>query len=291
MWPPSPTATATRTPPPWSTTGSPRSARCCATTGTAAGSARWTSREYPSTTARPATTTRSYCSPPPAPRAPDGPARTCCSPTCWPSCGTGSGTTTPARSANRGTADWTVTEDYRGANSSMHMVEAFLAAAAATGDASWADRALRIATTSCTVRRPARLAAARALHHRLDAAARLQPGPARRPVPAVRLHHRALAGMGPAAAGVGGGPAAATPLAARRRPRPVRRRRASRLGGRRRGRLRLHDRLGRPAGGALPDALGSRRGRSVRRSPCTAAPATRSTPTGTGSSGRTPAAT
>ncbi|MGC5320701.1 AGE family epimerase/isomerase [Micromonospora arida] len=42
--------------------------------------------------------------------------------------------------------DWTVTEDYRGANSSMHMVEAFLAAAAATGDGSWADRALRIAT-------------------------------------------------------------------------------------------------------------------------------------------------
>ncbi|MET8350014.1 MULTISPECIES: AGE family epimerase/isomerase [unclassified Micromonospora] len=42
--------------------------------------------------------------------------------------------------------DWTVTEDYRGANSSMHMVEAFLAAAAATGDASWTDRALRIGT-------------------------------------------------------------------------------------------------------------------------------------------------
>ena len=42
--------------------------------------------------------------------------------------------------------DWTVPEDYRGANSSMHMVEAFLAANAATGDASWADRALRIAT-------------------------------------------------------------------------------------------------------------------------------------------------
>ncbi|MGQ5261894.1 AGE family epimerase/isomerase [Micromonospora sp. ZYX-F-536] len=40
--------------------------------------------------------------------------------------------------------DWSVTEDYRGANSSMHMVEAFLAAAAATGDASWTDRALRI---------------------------------------------------------------------------------------------------------------------------------------------------
>ncbi|WP_422736697.1 AGE family epimerase/isomerase [Micromonospora sp. WMMD729] len=42
--------------------------------------------------------------------------------------------------------DWTVTEDYRGANSSMHMVEAYLAAAAATGDPSWTDRALRIAT-------------------------------------------------------------------------------------------------------------------------------------------------
>lgn len=42
--------------------------------------------------------------------------------------------------------DWTVTEDYRGANSSMHMVEAFLAAAAATGDTSWTDRALRIAS-------------------------------------------------------------------------------------------------------------------------------------------------
>ncbi|MET8233540.1 AGE family epimerase/isomerase [Micromonospora sp. NPDC005298] len=41
--------------------------------------------------------------------------------------------------------DWTVTEDYRGANSSMHMVEAYLAAAAATGDASWTGRALRIA--------------------------------------------------------------------------------------------------------------------------------------------------
>jgi mannose/cellobiose epimerase-like protein (N-acyl-D-glucosamine 2-epimerase family) len=40
--------------------------------------------------------------------------------------------------------DWSETEDYRGANSSMHMVEAFLATAAATGDPSWTDRALRI---------------------------------------------------------------------------------------------------------------------------------------------------
>lgn len=40
---------------------------------------------------------------------------------------------------------WTSTEDYRGANSNMHAVEAFLAAADATGDHRWARRALRIA--------------------------------------------------------------------------------------------------------------------------------------------------
>ena len=37
-------------------------------------------------------------------------------------------------------------EAYRGANANMHTVEAFLAAADATGDPRWADRALRIAT-------------------------------------------------------------------------------------------------------------------------------------------------
>lgn len=41
-------------------------------------------------------------------------------------------------------ADWSVCEAYRGANANMHMVEAFLAAADATGDAVWRDRALRI---------------------------------------------------------------------------------------------------------------------------------------------------
>jgi mannose/cellobiose epimerase-like protein (N-acyl-D-glucosamine 2-epimerase family) len=40
--------------------------------------------------------------------------------------------------------DWSAQEPYRGANSSMHMVEAFLAAGDATGDAAWFDRALRI---------------------------------------------------------------------------------------------------------------------------------------------------
>jgi mannose/cellobiose epimerase-like protein (N-acyl-D-glucosamine 2-epimerase family) len=39
---------------------------------------------------------------------------------------------------------FTVSEPYRGANSSMHMVEAFLAAGDATGDPAWAARALRI---------------------------------------------------------------------------------------------------------------------------------------------------
>jgi sulfoquinovose isomerase len=40
---------------------------------------------------------------------------------------------------------WTHTEGYRGANSNMHAVEAFLAAADATGDSWWVHRALRIA--------------------------------------------------------------------------------------------------------------------------------------------------
>lgn len=40
--------------------------------------------------------------------------------------------------------DWTEEEPYRGANSSMHMVEAFLAAGDATGDSAWYTRAFRI---------------------------------------------------------------------------------------------------------------------------------------------------
>ena len=42
-------------------------------------------------------------------------------------------------------ADWSRTEDYRGANSNMHCVEAFLAAADATGDHRWTHRALSVA--------------------------------------------------------------------------------------------------------------------------------------------------
>lgn len=40
---------------------------------------------------------------------------------------------------------WRATEAYRGANSNMHAVEAFLAAGQVTGDESWTRRALRIA--------------------------------------------------------------------------------------------------------------------------------------------------
>ena len=42
--------------------------------------------------------------------------------------------------------DFSATDPYRGANANMHMVEAFLAAAAATGDDAWLDRALAITT-------------------------------------------------------------------------------------------------------------------------------------------------
>lgn len=42
-------------------------------------------------------------------------------------------------------AGWKETEDYRGANSNMHCVEAFLAAADATGDLLWTRRALAVA--------------------------------------------------------------------------------------------------------------------------------------------------
>lgn len=40
--------------------------------------------------------------------------------------------------------DWSVPEDYRGANSNMHMVEAFLACFDQTGDKVWLERALSI---------------------------------------------------------------------------------------------------------------------------------------------------
>ena len=50
-----------------------------------------------------------------------------------------------ARASSRSIASGASAEDYRGANANMHAVEAFLAARDATGDARWAERALRIA--------------------------------------------------------------------------------------------------------------------------------------------------
>jgi mannose/cellobiose epimerase-like protein (N-acyl-D-glucosamine 2-epimerase family) len=55
------------------------------------------------------------------------------------------------------TGNWDELESYRGANSNMHMCEAFLGAADSTGDEALADRASRIAGFSSTVT-PARAA-------------------------------------------------------------------------------------------------------------------------------------
>lgn len=47
--------------------------------------------------------------------------------------------------ADAAAADWSATEPYRGINANMHTVEALLAAADATGETRWLDRARRIA--------------------------------------------------------------------------------------------------------------------------------------------------
>jgi sulfoquinovose isomerase len=49
--------------------------------------------------------------------------------------------------------DWSTLDDYRGANSNMHTVEAYLAAGAATGDSVWVERAASIARTMVEVAR------------------------------------------------------------------------------------------------------------------------------------------
>ncbi|UPK73520.1 AGE family epimerase/isomerase [Nocardioidaceae bacterium SCSIO 66511] len=51
---------------------------------------------------------------------------------------------TAGRCRESWTADWSQPESYRGANSNMHTVEAYLAAADATDDGVWRDRALSI---------------------------------------------------------------------------------------------------------------------------------------------------
>jgi mannose/cellobiose epimerase-like protein (N-acyl-D-glucosamine 2-epimerase family) len=69
--------------------------------------------------------------------------------------------------------DWTDPEPYRGANANMHMVEACLAAADASGDPAWADRALR--TAERIVHREARAQGWRVVEH-FDADWRPLPG-------------------------------------------------------------------------------------------------------------------
>jgi len=222
---------------------------------------------------------------------------------------------------------FTTPEPYRGANSSMHMVEAFLAAGDATGDPAWATRALRVCEhlvhtvaaeygwrlpehftpdwrplleyNADRVADPFRpygttighwLEWSRLLLH-LHAALAAEDGAAGPPrwlVDDARALFAAAVERGWAVDGADGfvytldwtdrpvvrsrmhwvlaeAIAAAAALAGRGRVCAVRRRRRARLGGGRRGRLRLHAGLGRPAGGALPDALGTggggRRGR------------------------------
>ena len=120
---------------------------------------------------------------------------------------TGSGTTTPGWPSRSGTAPGRRLSDYRGVNANMHGVEAMLAAADALPVADQAGEAPAARRRPCAPRSgrctagPAsRLAAARALHRRLDAAARVQPGPPGRPVPAVRRDGRAPVRVGAAGA-------------------------------------------------------------------------------------------
>ena len=60
-------------------------------------------------------------------------------------------------------AAWTRSEPYRGANANMHMVEAFLAAADASGSPIWRERALRIC--DLVINRLARAAGWRVIEH------------------------------------------------------------------------------------------------------------------------------
>ena len=104
-------------------------------------------------------------------------------------------------------ADFTELEPYRGANSNMHSVEAYLAAGDVTGDPVWHARAASIATR--LIDGHARAHAWRIPEHYDE---NWQPLPdynrrsPQRPVPAVRHHPRPLLRMGPAAADLGGGP-------------------------------------------------------------------------------------
>ena len=161
---------------------------------------------------------------------------------------------------------WTRLDGYRGLNANMHGVEASLAAADALPVADQAGkRQLRPRRYGAPNvwsgwARECRLAAARALHRRLDAAPRLQPRPSGRPVPPVRRDRRApfeWARLAPTSGGHRGPPR----VPARRRTEPV----LVVAAGRRRRRCRdpVHRRLGGPRRRPRAGCTGS----SARRSP------------------------
>ena len=119
--------------------------RCSTTTSTAAGSTRSTSTGRPTTPTSAATATRTSCSRPPrpSPAGADGARRAArrgdrgARPALL-------GRTSRDAASRRSAADWSQVDPYRGANSNMHTVEAYLVAGDVTGDPVWHDRALSI---------------------------------------------------------------------------------------------------------------------------------------------------
>ena len=124
------------------------------------------------------------------------PVRRSCSTRRSTVCSSTSGTTRPGWSSSSGTRRGPTLDGYRGVNANMHTVEALLAAADVLGDAAWRDRALRIAHRVVHDLAPA--------HHwripeHFDASwtplLDYNTDEPRAPVPALRRHHRALAGV------------------------------------------------------------------------------------------------
>ena len=182
---------------------------------------------------------------------------------------------------------WEEPEAYRGANANMHMVEAFLAAGDATGDARWYERALRAAER--LIDTVARAHDWRIVEH-FDAHWRPlaeynadEPRHPFRPYGITpghglewsRLLLQIQAGSGPAR------------LADRGRAGPVRARDRRRLGRARR--FRLHDRPPRAACRRRPAPLARHRGDRRRRGAARRYRRRRSTSTGTGPAGTSPA--
>ena len=105
-------------------------------------------------------------------------------------------------------AGFTESEAYRGANSNMHSVEAFLAAGEVTGDPDWHARAKSIAALPDRLQARAGIAVPQHFDVSWRALPGLQRRPSRRPVPAARRHPRTLVRVGPAARHAGGRPPA-----------------------------------------------------------------------------------